>query len=76
MNSRAWFLMIVRNAVYDWLNRRAPEEKLIPYDEEKHADIISINQAEDGLVSEERKQQLERALDRLSLELREIIVLF
>ena len=38
--------------------------------------FISINQAEDGLVSEERKQQLERALDRLPLELREIIVLY
>lgn len=75
-NSRAWFLTIVRNAAYDCLNRRASEEKLIPYDEEKHADIISINQAEDGLVSEERKQQLERALDRLPLELREIIVLY
>ncbi len=75
-NSRAWFLTIVRNAAYDWLNRRAPEEKLIPYDEEKHADIISINQAEDGLVSAGLKQQLERALDRLPLELREIIVLY
>jgi RNA polymerase sigma-70 factor (ECF subfamily) len=75
-NSRAWFLTIVRNAGYDWLNGRAPEDKLIPYDEEKHADIISINQAEGELVSEERKQQLKHALERLPLELREVIILY
>jgi len=75
-NSRAWFLTIVRNAAYDWLNGRAPEEMLVPYDEEKHADIIPMNAAEGDLTSEERKQQLKRALDRLPLELREVIILY
>ena len=46
-NSKAWFLTIVRNAAYDWLSGHAPEEKLIPYDEEKHADIISLNDSKD-----------------------------
>ena len=75
-NSKAWFLTIVRNSAYDWLNRHAPDEKLVLYDEEKHADIISMNEFNDELVSEERRQQLERALERLPLELREVIILY
>ena len=74
--SRAWFLTIVRNAAYDWIKKHAPEEKLIPYDEEKHGDIISINMFNDELASEERRQQLKRALERLPLELREVIILY
>ena len=74
--SRAWFLTIVRNAAYDWIKKHAPEEKLIPYDEEKHGDIISINTLNDELASEERRQQLKRALERLPLELREVIILY
>ena len=74
--SRAWFLTIVRNAAYDWIRKHAPEEKLIPYDEEKHGDIITINEFNDELASEERRQQLRHALERLPLELREVIVLY
>jgi RNA polymerase sigma factor (sigma-70 family) len=74
--SRAWFLTIVRNAAYDWIKKHAPEEKLIPYEEEKHGDIISINDFIDELASEERSEQLKRALERLPLELREVIILY
>jgi RNA polymerase sigma-70 factor (ECF subfamily) len=74
--SRAWFLTIVRNAAYDWIKKHAPEEKLIPYEEDKHGDIISINDFNDELVSEERREQLKRALERLPLELREVIILY
>jgi RNA polymerase sigma-70 factor (ECF subfamily) len=75
-NSRAWFLTIVRNTAYNWLNCHAPEAKLIPYDEEKHAEIISINEPKDALVYEGQKEHLQRALERLPLEFREIIILY
>ena len=65
--SRAWFLTIVRNAAYDWIKKHAPVEKLIPYDEEKHGDIISIDTFNHKLASEERRQDLKRALERLPL---------
>jgi RNA polymerase sigma-70 factor (ECF subfamily) len=74
--SRAWFLTIVRNAAYDWIKKHAREEKLIPYDEEKHGDIIAIKTFNDELASEERRHQFKRALERLPLELREVIVLY
>jgi RNA polymerase sigma-70 factor (ECF subfamily) len=74
--SRAWFLTIVRNAAYDWIKKQAPEGKLIPYDEEKHGDIISIKNFNAEFASEERRQQLKHALERLPLELREVIILY
>ena len=75
-NPRAWFLTITRNTAYNWLNRYAAEEKLVPYDEAKHADIILMKEPEDAFVCEERKERLQRALERLPLEFREVIVLY
>jgi RNA polymerase sigma factor (sigma-70 family) len=76
VNSRAWFLTIVRNTAYNWINRHAPDEKVIPYDEEKHADIIVINQLEAEIDSEGRKEFLKEALERLPVEFREVIILY
>jgi RNA polymerase sigma factor (sigma-70 family) len=75
-NSRAWLLTIVRNTAYNWLNRRTKDEKIIPYDEEKHADIIPMTAPEDELAAEERKQFLKQALEKLPPEYREVIVLY
>jgi RNA polymerase sigma factor (sigma-70 family) len=75
-NSRAWFLTIVRNTAYDCLNRHAREEELIPYDEEKHTDIILRNEPEDERLPEGRVQQLKNALERLPLEFLEVIILY
>jgi RNA polymerase sigma factor (sigma-70 family) len=75
-NPRAWFLTITRNTAYNWLSRYAAEEELIPYDEAKHADIILMNEPDDALVCEERKERLQKVLERLPLEFREVIVLY
>jgi RNA polymerase sigma-70 factor (ECF subfamily) len=75
-NGRAWLLTIVRNTAYTWMNKRAPEQKLIPYVEEKHADIISIDQSAKENVVEKRKEDLHDALERLPSEFREVILLY
>jgi RNA polymerase sigma factor (sigma-70 family) len=75
-NPRAWFLTIIRNAAYDWLNREAAEENLIPYHEEEHGDIILIQEPEHDPGSEERKERLQIALEQLRLEFREVLVLY
>lgn len=75
-NSRAWLLTIVRNTAYDWLNRHAADQKLVPYEDEKHAEIISFNQSGNEIVSEKRKEYLQSALERLPTEFREIIILY
>jgi RNA polymerase sigma-70 factor (ECF subfamily) len=75
-NSRAWFLTIVRNSAYTFLRRRASEEKLVPYEEEKHANIISIDDPDHELQTEAQREYLQRALESLPLEFREVIILF
>jgi RNA polymerase sigma-70 factor, ECF subfamily len=75
-NGRAWLLTIVRNTAYTWINRHAADEKLVPYEEEKHAEIISFHQAGNEIVSEKRKEYLQSALERLPTEFREIIILY
>jgi RNA polymerase sigma factor (sigma-70 family) len=75
-NGRAWLLTIVRNTAYTWMNKRTPDQKLIPYREEKHADIISINQTRNENVIEKRKEDLHNAMERLPAEFREVIILY
>jgi RNA polymerase sigma-70 factor (ECF subfamily) len=75
-NGRAWLLTIVRNTAYTWINKRVPDQKLIPYIEEKHADIISMDQSGSENVIEKRKEDLHNALERLPSEFREIIILY
>jgi RNA polymerase sigma-70 factor (ECF subfamily) len=58
------------------MNKRVPDQKLIPYVEEKHADIISINQSRNENVIEKRKEDLHDALERLPSEFREVIILY
>jgi len=75
-NGRAWLLTIVRNTAYTWMNKRMPDQKLVPYVEERHANIISIDQSTNQSVLEKRRQDLSDALKRLPSEFREVIVLY
>lgn len=72
-NPRAWLLTIVRNTAYSWIKKHLNEEKLIPYDEERHALPVEAVPSE---LSQERRQLLEEALNRLPVEFREVLVLF
>lgn len=71
-NPRAWLLAIVRNAAFTWLRRHRPEE-LQPMPDEP-ADISTPN-PEAGLMSAERRAEVQRALDRLPLPYREALLL-
>src|ERR1700746_3967233 len=42
-NGRAWLLTIVRNTAYTCLSKRGTDEKMVPYEEEKHSDIIAFD---------------------------------
>jgi RNA polymerase sigma-70 factor, ECF subfamily len=75
-NGRAWLLTIVRNTAYSWINKHAADDRLVPYEEEKHAEIISFDQATREIVSEKRKEYLHNALRRLPTEYREVILLY
>ena len=73
-NPRAWLLTIVRNTAYTWIKRHAPEEKLIPFDEESH--VVPVEPEPSELSHEKRRELLDQALGRLPTEFREVLVLF
>ena len=75
-NGRPWLLTIVRNTAYTWINKHMADQKLVPYVEERHADIISIDQSANESVMEKRRQDLSDALERLPSEFREVIILY
>jgi RNA polymerase sigma-70 factor (ECF subfamily) len=75
-NGRAWLLTIVRNTAYSWINKRSADQKLVPYEEEKHAEIISFDQSFRETVSEKRKECVQDALLRLPAEYREVMILY
>jgi RNA polymerase sigma-70 factor, ECF subfamily len=71
-NARAWLLTIVRNTAYSW-TRKNPSN-IIPFDEAIHAAPVEESVSES--YYEERKRQLYEALNRLSVDFREVLVLY
>jgi len=74
-NSKAWFLTIVRNAAYSWLQRSQAHGLTTPFDE-------LIHDVEDGspgpeleLLQSATRQDLLEALESLPVEFREALVL-
>jgi RNA polymerase sigma factor (sigma-70 family) len=72
-NARAWILVIVRNTAYNWLKKHHADSNLIPFDEAVHQPQTEEPVSES--FYQERSRQLREALARLSVELREILVL-
>jgi RNA polymerase sigma-70 factor (ECF subfamily) len=72
-NARAWILTIVRNTAYNWLKKHHADSDLIPFDEAVHQPQTEESVPES--FYQERSRQLREALARLSVELREILVL-
>jgi len=66
-DGRAWFLTIVRNAVYTWGQRQGSEGRVTEFNEELHSDDVTRDPA--------ATVDLRAALDALPLEFREVIVL-
>ena len=67
---------IVDDVHYSWINKHAADGRLVPYEEEKHAEIISFDQSTKEIVTEKRKEYLQNALLRLPVEYREVILLY
>lgn len=64
---RAWFLTIVRNAVYTWRHRQGSDGHVTEFNEELHSNDVTRDPA--------ATVDLRAALDALPLEFREVIVL-
>ena len=74
-DGRAWLLAIVRNAAFTWRRRRRPEASAAEFDEELHSEAVADVHPEAALLGAAERESLHQALDRLSPEFREVIVL-
>jgi RNA polymerase sigma factor (sigma-70 family) len=74
-NGRAWLLTVVRNTGYTWLRQHRAQELARSFDEELHSgDDDTLNPERLFLQSADR-QLLRQALEDLSVEYREVVVL-
>jgi RNA polymerase sigma factor (sigma-70 family) len=72
-DARAWFLQIVRNGCYSWLDKNRPVELMAEFDEELH---VRPSASPEALAAQaDEKQQLMLALEALPPRSREVIVL-
>ena len=72
-DARAWFLQIVRNGCYSWLDKNRPRELMTEFDEELH---LQPSASPEALAAQaDERQQLMFALENLPPRSREVIVL-
>ncbi|MEO6919708.1 MAG: sigma-70 family RNA polymerase sigma factor [Collimonas sp.] len=82
-DGRAWLLTIVRNTFYNWHQDNRKQHQETPFDEDLHqtaaGDAIGQAAADNDpqalLIRKDSEQQLQRALQVLPLEFREVMVM-
>jgi RNA polymerase sigma factor (sigma-70 family) len=81
-DARAWLLTIVRNTCYTWLQSAKVENCRTDYDEEAHSIAPGIsgidlwrNDPEILLLRHADQEMINRALDKLPVEFREVMIL-
>ncbi|MET0217933.1 MAG: sigma-70 family RNA polymerase sigma factor [Burkholderiales bacterium] len=83
-DARAWLLTIVRNTTWTWLQQNRRHELSTPFDEQFHgpeegASVTILNQPDSNpesiLAREDDRGLVNRALEMLPLEFREVLVL-
>ena len=74
-NSRAWLLMIVRNACYTWLQQKRARGPAVAFDEGIHGAGSDDADPEKSLLSEDERRSVRQAVEELPPELREVVVL-
>jgi RNA polymerase sigma-70 factor (ECF subfamily) len=75
-DARAWLLTIVRNCCHSWRRSRRPAQQAVEYVDEEHGGVAGDQSSADARVLEEGdRAELRLALDQLTPEFREAIVL-
>ncbi|WP_034991557.1 sigma-70 family RNA polymerase sigma factor [Beijerinckia mobilis] len=83
-NARAWFLTIVRNLCYSWLQKRKAERLAIKEDKDPADEQVmetggvhthTPDTPESLLIAKQETMRLTRVIDALPVDLKEILVL-
>jgi len=73
--ARAWLLAIVRNTAHTWRRRHRADALATEFDEELHSEAVAGDHPAAALDRDTTRESVRQALDRLSPEFREVIVL-
>lgn len=74
-SARAWLLTIVRNAAYSARRGRRADRLTTEFDEAVHSEAVAEDHPETALQRGAAQESLERAIEQLPEELREMILL-
>lgn len=74
-DARAWVLTIVRNTFHTWRRRERRQESAVEFDEDRHSEAVEGAHPGALLDAVLDRESLERALDQLPTEFREVLVL-
>lgn len=72
-DARAWLLQIVRNTCYTWLEKNRQVELMTEFDEDRYQQSAATPEA--LAIAGDNRERLARALERLPLRFREVIIL-
>ena len=74
-DARAWFLKIVRNASYSFLEKKRPSEIVEEFDETVHLQSAESTTVETALIQDVESRLLRESIERLPANFREILIL-
>jgi RNA polymerase sigma-70 factor, ECF subfamily len=74
-DARAWILAIVRNTSFTWLRHNRPTDSVAEFDETKHGGSTEDSGLEADAVRKADAAMIRAALEELSDEFREVIVM-
>lgn len=73
-DGRTWLLTIIRNRCYDRLRQKRTQGVATSFDEEMHGASNNVQTPESVFMQKEEWQSVQKALDALPVEFREVII--
>jgi RNA polymerase sigma-70 factor (ECF subfamily) len=74
-DARAWLLTIVRNYCYTWEKAHRTDRMTVPFTDDESTAIADPRATDDRVIEAGERERVQMAVDALSTELREVIVL-
>ena len=74
-DARAWLLAIVRNCALNWRRRHRVDDRTVPFVDAAELSISSGHEADAAAIESSERSRVNRALDALPVEFREVVVL-
>ena len=74
-DARSWLLAIVRNCSLTWLQRRRSDQRMVPFPDGEGLEVADPRDADATAIASSERRRVERAIDALPVEFREVLVL-